>query len=285
MCQNCGCSAVGTVAHSHHHHGDGNFAHSHDGHAHQEHHHHHGDHSHSPSQQTVTIEPDRQSIAIGQGILSKNDRLAERNRGYFQAKGLLVINFLSSPGAGKTALIQKMVGDRQQDHPTAVIVGDLATDNDAQRLRSAGAIAIQVTTGNICHLEAEMVAKAAQKLNLDNIDQLIIENVGNLVCPTAYDLGEDLRVVLFSVTEGEDKPLKYPATFKSAQVILVTKQDIAAAVDFNAELAWQNLRQVAPQAQIFAVSARTGEGLQSWYEYLDQWQLQRRSPLVDPVLA
>ncbi|QHV00579.1 hydrogenase nickel incorporation protein HypB [Synechocystis sp. CACIAM 05] len=285
MCQNCGCSAVGTVAHSHHHHGDGNFAHSHDDHNQQEHHHHHGNYSQSPSQQTVTIEPDRQSIAIGQGILSKNDRLAERNRGYFQAKGLLVMNFLSSPGAGKTALIEKMVGDRQKDHPTAVIVGDLATDNDAQRLRSAGAIAIQVTTGNICHLEAEMVAKAAQKLDLDNIDQLIIENVGNLVCPTAYDLGEDLRVVLFSVTEGEDKPLKYPATFKSAEVILVTKQDIAAAVDFDAELAWQNLRQVAPQAQIFAVSARTGEGLPLWYEYLDQWQLQHRSPLVDPALA
>jgi hydrogenase nickel incorporation protein HypB len=285
MCQNCGCSAVGTVAHSHHHHGDGNFAHSHDDHDQQEHHHHHGNYSQNPSQQTVTIEPDRQSIAIGQGILSKNDRLAERNRGYFQAKGLLVMNFLSSPGAGKTALIEKMVGDRQKDHPTAVIVGDLATDNDAQRLRSAGAIAIQVTTGNICHLEAEMVAKAAQKLDLDNIDQLIIENVGNLVCPTAYDLGEDLRVVLFSVTEGEDKPLKYPATFKSAQVILVTKQDIAAAVGFDAELAWQNLRQVAPQAQIFAVSARTGKGLQSWYEYLDQWQLQHYSPLVDPALA
>jgi hydrogenase nickel incorporation protein HypB len=285
MCQNCGCSAVGTVAHSHHHHGDGNFAHSHDDHDQQEHHHHHGNYSQSPSQQTVTIEPDRQSIAIGQGILSKNDRLAERNRGYFQAKGLLVMNFLSSPGAGKTALIEKMVGDRQKDHPTAVIVGDLATDNDAQRLRSAGAIAIQVTTGNICHLEAEMVAKAAQKLDLDNIDQLIIENVGNLVCPTAYDLGEDLRVVLFSVTEGEDKPLKYPATFKSAQVILVTKQDIAAAVGFDAELAWQNLRQVAPQAQIFAVSARTEKGLQSWYEYLDQWQLQHYSPLVDPALA
>jgi hydrogenase nickel incorporation protein HypB len=285
MCQNCGCSAVGTVAHSHHHHGDGNFAHSHDGHDQQEHHHHHGNYSQSPSQQTVTIEPDRQSIAIGQGILSKNDRLAERNRGYFQAKGLLVMNFLSSPGAGKTALIQKMVGDRQQDHPTAVIVGDLATDNDAQRLRSAGAIAIQVTTGNICHLEAEMVAKAAQQLDLDNVDELIIENVGNLVCPTAYDLGEDLRIVLFSVTEGEDKPLKYPATFKSAQVILVTKQDIAEVVGFNEPLAWQNLRQVAPQAEIFAVSSRTGEGLQSWYDYLAKFRLEHLSQSANPVLA
>ncbi|AIE73086.1 MULTISPECIES: hydrogenase nickel incorporation protein HypB [unclassified Synechocystis] len=288
MCQNCGCSAVGTVAHSHHH-GDGNFTHSHDDHSHAGHHH----HSHAlesiPNngldQQTVTITPDRQSITIGQEILSKNDHLAARNRSYFQAKGLLVMNFLSSPGAGKTALIQKMVGDRQKDHPTAVIVGDLATDNDAQRLRSAGAITIQVTTGNICHLEAAMVAKAAQQLDLDNIEELIIENVGNLVCPAAYDLGEDLRVVLFSVTEGEDKPLKYPATFKSAQVILVTKQDIAEAVGFDEELAWQNLRQVAPQAKIFAISARTGAGLQPWYDYLHQFRLELPSPSAELALA
>lgn len=265
MCQNCGCSAAGAVAHTHHHHGEFTHSHSHDAH---HYHDHQSSHSHGSDSQTITIEPDRQSILIGQGILSKNDRLAERNRGYFQAKGLLVMNFLSSPGAGKTALIQKMVGDRQSNHPTAVIVGDLATDNDAQRLRSAGAIAIQVTTGNICHLEAAMVAKAAQQLDLDNIEELIIENVGNLVCPAAYDLGEDIRVVLFSVTEGEDKPLKYPGTFKSAQVILVTKQDIAEAVGFDEQLAWKNLRQVAPQAQIFAVSARSGEGLQLWYDYL-----------------
>jgi len=259
MCQDCGCSAVATVAHSHHHH-------SHDHHHPAEHHHHPHGHSHG---QTITITPDRQSIAIGQGILSKNDHLAHHNRELFQSKGLLVMNWLSSPGAGKTALIQTMVGDRHSSHPTAVIVGDLATDNDAQRLRSAGAIAIQITTGNICHLEAAMVAKAADQLDLDALDDLIIENVGNLVCPAAYDLGESLRVVLFSVTEGEDKPLKYPATFKSAQAILITKMDIAEAVGFDRELAWQNLRQVAPQAQIFEVSARTGQGLTPWYDYLE----------------
>ncbi len=280
MCQNCGCSAAGVVAHTHHH-GEFVHSHSHDGDHHHDHQSIHG--SDQPDQHTVTIEPDRQSIIIGQGILSKNDRLAERNRGYFQAKGLLVMNLLSSPGAGKTALIERMVGDRQTKHPTGVIVGDLATDNDAQRLRSAGANTVQVTTGNICHLEAEMVAKAAQQLDLDGMEELIIENVGNLVCPAAYDLGEDLRVVLFSVTEGEDKPLKYPGTFKSAQVILVTKQDIAEAVGFNEALAWQNLRQVAPQAQIFAVSARTGEGLQPWYDYLDNLKsksLSRSSVLI-----
>ena len=260
MCQDCGCSAVATVAHSHDHHHVHHeaeaiaIAHRHD---------HHGHH------QTVTITPDRQSIAIGQGILSKNDHLAHHNRELFQAKGLLVMNWLSSPGAGKTALIQKMIGDRHATHPTAVIVGYLATDNDAQRLRSAGAIAIQVTTGTICHLEAAMVAKAAAQLDLDPLDDLIIENVGNLVCPAAYDLGESLRVVLFSVTEGEDKPLKYPATFKSAQVILITKIDIAEAVVFDRDLAWQNLRKVAPQTTIFEVSARTAQGLIPWYEYLE----------------
>ncbi|MEB3228073.1 MAG: hydrogenase nickel incorporation protein HypB [Synechocystis sp.] len=264
MCQDCGCSAVATFAHSHppHHHHHDQPGHHH-GHSHHHHHHHHDE------QQTVTITPDRQSIAIGQGILSKNDHLAHHNRELFQSKGLLVMNWLSSPGAGKTTLIQTMVGDRQGSHPTGVIVGDLATDNDAQRLRSAGAIAIQVTTGSICHLEAAMVAKAAEKLSLDSLDDLIIENVGNLVCPAAYDLGESLRVVLFSVTEGEDKPLKYPATFKSAQAILITKMDIAAAVGFDRDLAWQNLRRVAPQAQIFEVSARTGQGLSAWYDYLE----------------
>jgi hydrogenase nickel incorporation protein HypB len=262
MCQDCGCSAVATVAHSHPHH------HHHD----QVDHHHGHNHSH-----TVTITPDLQSIAIGQGILSKNDHLAHHNRELFQSKGLLVMNWLSSPGAGKTALIETMIGDRHASHPTAVIVGDLATDNDAQRLRSAGAIAIQVTTGNICHLEAAMVAKAANQLDLDNLDDLIIENVGNLVCPAAYDLGESLRVVLFSVTEGEDKPLKYPAIFKSAHAILVTKMDIAAAVGFDRELAWQNLQQVAPQAPIFEVSARTGQGLSAWYAYLER-QRRRSSP-------
>ncbi|MFN9176516.1 MAG: hydrogenase nickel incorporation protein HypB [Synechocystis sp.] len=267
MCQDCGCSAVATVAHSHH------ASHSHD-------HHHHAStdaeaiavsHRSDPHRhhQTVTITPDRQSIAIGQGILSKNDHLAAHNRELFQAKGLLVMNWLSSPGAGKTALIEKMVGDRHDSHPTAVIVGDLATDNDALRLRSAGAIAIQITTGNICHLEAAMVAKAVDQLDLDPLEDLIIENVGNLVCPAAYDLGESLRVVLFSVTEGEDKPLKYPATFKSAQVILITKIDLAEAVGFDRDSAWHNLRQVAPQASIFEVSARTGQGLSAWYEYLE----------------
>jgi hydrogenase nickel incorporation protein HypB len=262
MCQDCGCSAAGTAAHSPQPEGivASPFPH------------HHG-------HQTLTITPDRQSITIGQGILSKNNHLAHHNRELFQSKGVMAMNWLSSPGAGKTSLIQRMIGDRRTTHPTAVIVGDLATDNDAQRLRSAGAIAIQVTTGNICHLEAAMVAKACGQINLEAFTDLIIENVGNLVCPAAYDLGESLRVVLFSVTEGEDKPLKYPATFKSAHAILITKMDIAAAVDFDRELARHNLQQVAPQAHIFEVSARTGQGVSAWYEYLES-----QRPLFPSVL-
>lgn len=255
MCQDCGCSAVGEVKiHSHT---------SEDGH----HHHHHD--SHSPETNG------RNLLEIAQSVLSKNDRLAERNRGYFQAKNLLVLNLLSSPGSGKTALIERTILDLQDRWRVGVVVGDLATDNDARRLRSSGAPAVQITTGTACHLEAEMVAKAAQQLDLDGIDLLIIENVGNLVCPASYDLGESLRVVLLSVTEGEDKPLKYPATFKSADVIIVSKIDIAEAVEFQREIALNNIRRIAPQASIFEVSARTGLGMEQWYQYLENIRSQQ----------
>lgn len=189
----------------------------------------------------------------------KNDRLAEENRRLFQLKGLFVINLLSSPGSGKTALIEKMQIEQTQQEDNkffnlGVIVGDLATDNDAQRLQSRKISAVQITTGNACHLESEMVAKAASKLDLNNINLLIIENVGNLVCPAAYDLGEDLKVVLLSTTEGEDKPLKYPTMFKSAQIVIVKKIDLAEAVEFDREKAIANIQNIAPQAQIFEVS-------------------------------
>jgi hydrogenase nickel incorporation protein HypB len=252
MCQNCGCSTnVGEVKiHSHDHDHD----HDHD------HHHHSHNHSHT----------EHRAIEITQSILAKNTRLAERNRGYFFAKGVKVINVLSSPGSGKTAWIQRTINDLKNDLKIGVIVGDLETDNDAQRLRNSGATAIQITTGSVCHLEAEMIAKAAQKLNLDQLDLLIIENVGNLVCPADYDLGEDLRIVLFSVTEGEDKPLKYPTMFKTASLIIINKMDLAEVVEFDHHKALDNLQKVAPQAQIFEVSAKTGLGMIQWYDYLRQ---------------
>ncbi len=179
-----------------------------------------------------------------------------------------MLNVLSSPGSGKTALIERTLTDLKGRLRGGVIVGDLATDNDARRIARSGAPAIQITTGDTCHLEAEMVAKAAQQLDLDALDLLIIENVGNLVCPSGYDLGEDLRVVLLSVTEGEDKPLKYPIMFKTADVVVVTKMDIAEAAGFDREAALANIHGIAPAARILEVSARTGQGMPQWYEYL-----------------
>jgi hydrogenase nickel incorporation protein HypB len=256
MCQDCGCSIVEEVT-----------IHSHDLDRNSPPHHHHHHHSHVYDGE----KNGQRTLEISQSILSKNDRLAERNRGYFRAKGLLVLNILSSPGSGKTALIERTIADLQARWRIGVIVGDLETDNDAQRLRQTGAPAIQITTGTACHLEAEMVARAAQQLDLERLDLLIVENVGNLVCPAAYDLGEDLRVVLLSVTEGEDKPLKYPTTFKSAQVIIINKIDIAQAVDFDRQKALTNIARVAPQAKILEVSARQGTGMGSWSEYLEAY--------------
>lgn len=209
-------------------------------------------------------------IEVNQGVLSKNDVLAQRNRALYQSKGLLVLNVVSSPGSGKTALIERMLTDLQSSVRGGVIVGDLATDNDARRIQRTGSPAVQIVTGDMCHLEAEMVAHAAEKLNLDELDLLIIENVGNLVCPAGYDLGEALRVVLFSVTEGEDKPLKYPIMFKSAHVVIISKIDLADAAGFDRALGLDNVRRVAPQATIFEASSRTGQGMNDWYAYLRQ---------------
>jgi hydrogenase nickel incorporation protein HypB len=208
------------------------------------------------------------TLSVEQGILEKNDRLAERNRGYFLAKNLYVLNILASTGAGKTAFIERTAADLGTRVRLGVIVGDLATENDAVRLRGRGIPAVQITTGSVCHLDAEMVSRAMERLDLNALDVLIIENVGNLVCPAVYDLGETARVVLLSVTEGEDKPLKYPVMFQSAQVVVVNKTDIAAAVGFDREAALRNIRRVAPNATILEVSARTGDGMQRWYDLL-----------------
>ncbi|MEM7770968.1 MAG: hydrogenase nickel incorporation protein HypB [Cyanobacteria bacterium P01_A01_bin.37] len=241
-----------------------------------------GCHSTSSPPQPLPLDEStpRQVLRLHQNVLAQNDHDAEHNRALFRHR--LVLNVLSSPGSGKTALIQRLLRDRhlildgastqpeQSAVRAGVIVGDLASDRDAERLRESGVPAIQITTGNLCHLEAASVAKAAQKLDLENLNLLIIENVGNLVCPAAYDLGENQRIVLMSVTEGEDKPLKYPTMFKSAHVIVISKVDIAEAVEFNREDAHHYLTHVAPQAQIFEVSAKTGQGLSQFYAYLKQ---------------
>jgi hydrogenase nickel incorporation protein HypB len=217
-------------------------------------------------------------VPVHQAILGKNDQLAQRNRKDFQDRGILVLNVLSAPGSGKTALLERTLTDLGNGIRAAVIVGDLATDNDARRLRRSGAPVVQITTGNVCHLEAEMVNRAMSQLDLDGLDLLIIENVGNLVCPASYDLGEELRVVLLSVTEGEDKPLKYPKAFKTAQVVVVNKIDLAAATGFDRMTALANIRGIAPQAEIFEVSARTGKGMEGWYDYLQTRRSVNKSP-------
>jgi hydrogenase nickel incorporation protein HypB len=207
-------------------------------------------------------------VAIQRSILEKNDRLAEQNRGFFRAKKLLVLNLLSAPGSGKTTLIKKTVETLAGRLRLGVIVGDLATDCDSDRLRATGIPVVQITTGTLCHLEAEMVARAASKLDLDALDVLLIENVGNLVCPAAYDLGEHLRVVLLSTTEGEDKPLKYPPLFHSAHVAVVTKCDLAEATHFDRQTALANLGRISHHARVFETSARTGQGMEMWCAFL-----------------
>lgn len=212
--------------------------------------------------------PHPQVVPVQRALLEKNQRLAERNRGFFRAKNVFVLNVMSAPGAGKTTFIEATARVLAGRARAGVIVGDLATDNDASRLRAAGVPAIQITTGTVCHLDAAMVSRAAQQLGLDGLDILFIENVGNLVCPADFDLGEDLRVVLMAVTEGEDKPLKYPPLFHSAHVAVLTKCDLAAAAGFNRELAVANLRRISHHATLFEVSARTGEGMEAWAQYL-----------------
>jgi hydrogenase nickel incorporation protein HypB len=255
MCKECGCGLgggdvkIGALDHDHdHEHGH------HHGHPH---HHDHHPHSHGP-----------QTISLNRSLMEKNALLAERNRGFFRAKKLLVLNVVSSPGSGKTTFIRETASLLGKKLRVGVIVGDLATDNDAARLRTAGIPVVQITTGTVCHLDADMVSKAAAQLDLDKLDVLVIENVGNLVCPADYDLGEDLRVVLLSTTEGEDKPLKYPPMFHSANVAIVTKGDLAAAAGFNRDQALANLHKVSHHAQVFELSAKTGEGMKAWLDYL-----------------
>jgi len=261
MCKECGCGLGGKVTIGGHDH-EAEHHHDHD-HPHDHGHQHDHDHPHEEGHSQG-----RQTISLQQSLLAKNDRLAEQNRGFFRAKKLLVLNVVSSPGSGKTTLIRETAVKLAGRLRVGVIVGDLATDNDAIRLRTAGIPVLQITTGTVCHLDADMIARAAAQMDLDQVDLLVIENVGNLVCPADYDLGEDLRVVLLSVTEGEDKPLKYPPMFHSANVAIVTKSDMAVAAGFDRTLALAHLHRASHHARIFELSSKTGEGLPAWLDYL-----------------
>jgi len=211
-------------------------------------------------------------VELRQGILKKNDELARELRGRFTTAGVLVLNLVSSPGTGKTAFLERTLRDlRISGARVAALVGDLETDNDARRLAASGAPVRQINTHGICHLEAEMVGRHLSDwdgVELGALDYLFIENVGNLVCPSSYDLGERVRVALLSVTEGEDKPLKYPTLFNSADAAVITKMDIAEAVGFDRDEALKNIRAIRPGIRIFETSAKTGSGMEEWLAYL-----------------
>jgi hydrogenase nickel incorporation protein HypB len=207
-------------------------------------------------------------MEVRKNVLKQNDLVARALREQFRAAGVFVVSLVSSPGSGKTMFLEKTLTLLRQSYRVAALVGDLATENDAIRLARSQAPVKQITTGTLCHLEAAMVRNALDGWNLNDLDFLFIENVGNLVCPSSYDLGENLRLVLVSVTEGEDKPLKYPTIFNSADVAIVSKMDLAQAVEFDWHSAYGNIQAVRPGLQVFKLSAKTGEGIDEYLGFL-----------------
>lgn len=208
-------------------------------------------------------------VEVRQNVLRKNDELARSLRTRFDRAGVFVASLVSSPGSGKTELLQRTLSEMRTTRRVAALVGDLATDRDAQRLARSGAPVRQITTGTVCHLDAQMVEQALDGWDLDELDVLFIENVGNLVCPASYDLGEHVRVVLMSVTEGEDKPLKYPTIFNSADAAVITKIDLADAVSFDTNEAVASIRSIRPGLPVIEASSRTAFGVTDWLRWLD----------------
>jgi len=209
-------------------------------------------------------------LDVRKKILNKNDQLAQGLRAEFVRHGIFVANLVSSPGAGKTELLRRTMIELSRSFTPAAITGDLATENDAGRLAESGALAKQILTGTMCHLEADMVSNVISQWDLPSLDFLFIENVGNLVCPGDFDLGEDVRVMLLTTTEGEDKPLKYPTLINTADVVIINKMDIAEAVECDVSLLERNIHEVRPGAEIFKMSAKTGIGIEAWLDYLQQ---------------
>jgi hydrogenase nickel incorporation protein HypB len=223
----------------------------------------------------MTSEP--RLVEVRKNVLKQNDVQARALRERFREAGVVAISLVSSPGSGKTAFLEKTLTLLHSRCRVAALVGDLATENDALRLARSQAPVKQIITGTVCHLEAAMVQDALDGWDLRDLDFLFIENVGNLVCPASYDLGEDLRCVLLSVTEGEDKPLKYPTIFNSADVAVITKSDLAAAVEFDETLARRNIQAVRPGMRVLKLSAKTGEGMPVFVEFLEKLRLRSRS--------
>ncbi|ACK52630.1 hydrogenase accessory protein HypB [Methylocella silvestris BL2] len=236
------------------------------------HDHEHGDHDHQHDHRHDHDDGHARSsvIELEAQILAKNDALAAKNRGWFLGREILALNLVSSPGAGKTTLLERTIRDLKDKIPISVIEGDQATSKDGERIRAAGAAAVQINTGAGCHLEADMVEKGLAELKPPFGSMVMIENVGNLVCPALFDLGESAKVVILSVTEGDDKPLKYPHMFKAAEIMIVNKVDLLPHVDFDVGAAIDNAMKVNPAILALRVSARTGEGLDDWYAWLDR---------------
>jgi hydrogenase nickel incorporation protein HypB len=280
MCTVCGCSdGKASIEHAHDHHGhDGHHHHHGHGHDHDHSHDHHRHHDHghaglldcgaNPAGQKIAGMSSDRIIQVERDILGKNDRLAADNRARFQADEVLAFNLVSSPGAGKTSLLVRAVSELKDSFPIGVIEGDQQTSNDAERIRATGVAAIQVNTGKGCHLDAAMVGQAYDRLPWLNGGILFIENVGNLVCPAAFDLGEACKIVVFSTTEGEDKPLKYPDMFAAASLMLINKIDLAPVLDFDLAKTVEYARRVNPGIEVMTVSARTGEGFSTFYAWI-----------------
>ena len=270
MCGTCGCGTgengvsiqnpKEVKAHDHHHHHHDGHSLSHD-HSH-DHHHHDHDHSHSHDHHHKTV------IELEQDILQQNEVMAARNKGYFEAKNILALNLVSSPGSGKTSILEKTLSDLKDKIPFYVIEGDQQTLNDANRIAALDIPVMQINTGKGCHLESDMVYDAVKQLNIKDDSILLIENVGNLVCQSMFDLGESKRVVIISTTEGEDKPIKYPDMFHTSDVCIINKIDLLPYVNINVDKLKEYALQVNPNLQFFEVSATTGEGMETWYNWL-----------------
>lgn len=249
MCDSCGCGQPGhdpIAPHSHDH--------THDGH-------HASDHEHLPDGRVIRVQKD---------ILGENNRMAERNRGYLDALETRCYNVVGSPGSGKTTLLEKTCRELHKDQIIYVIEGDQQSSLDADKIRETGVEALQINTEYGCHLDAAMISKALKELQIKQQSVIFIENVGNLVCPAMFDLGETCRIVIYSVTEGNDKPLKYPYMFRSADMAIITKTDLIPYVDFNLEQARKDILQTNPGIRIMEVSVKNDEGMKDWYEFLNQ---------------
>ncbi|MBD2199674.1 MULTISPECIES: hydrogenase nickel incorporation protein HypB [Calothrix] len=279
MCVTCGCSedgeskvtnlATGEVEQQHHHHHNHEHTHTHtlpDGTV-VTHTHNHNTHAEASE---IHAKMHGTTISLEQEILTKNNLLAAQNRGWFKGRNILALNLMSSPGSGKTTLLTRTIHDLQPKLSISVIEGDQETTNDAKKIQETGCKVVQINTGTGCHLDASMIERGLQQLNPPLNSVVMIENVGNLVCPALFDLGEQAKVVILSVTEGEDKPIKYPHMFRASQVMILTKIDLLPYVQFNVQKCIEYARQVNPEIEIFQVSSTTGAGLDIWYAWLSQ---------------